>query len=679
MSELPTTHQSNSSVNIRMKDQDNNMDDLFKQKLDANWISATSTYNYMMKDPLLDWLKYHYGSLTHKYRTFKGINNNNNNNNNRSNDYNFTSYIMNQGILFEQEVMKLITKKFTADRIAEIDGNHQYQNPEKVRETFEAMKRGVPIIHSGVLYNPENKTFGIPDLLVRSDWLKFLVSTSPIPKKLETKKAKKLGTKWHYRVVDIKFTGLMLRADGKHLLNAGSFPAYKSQLLIYNWALGYMQGYTPNETYILGRRWKYTSKDTIYFDNSCFDKLGIINYAGCDKEYITKTNDAIAWIRDVRSDDAADWDIMNYPLARWELYPNMCNPHDYPWRAIKEKIAKQTKELTSLWMVGPKNRNIALKQDVCQWTDPECTPEILGIGKPLAEPTKTGKILSAIIDINQQDKDKILPKYIASNTFGWKDKEAVEFYVDFETCNGVISTMKLPYAKVASIIFMIGVGHINPKTKKWIYKDFTVDQLNSVNEEKICNKFSKYIRKKGKKYGVDDIKCYHWAHAENTMWNDAVDRHDPISDKWKSCDWEWIDLMTIFKEEPIVINGCMSFGLKDVAAAMKNHGFIQTSWDKNSACVDGQSAMVAAKSASDIAIKDGISMRDVPVMKQIVQYNEVDVKVLWEIITYLRDNHTTKPKKNKKRKIAKISQDDSEEDDTITQPLTSRKRIKSKK
>ena len=603
-------------------------------RLDNSWISATSTYNYMMKDPLLDWLKHHHGSFTHRHRQYRNIVNKSLEDSKSA--YNFTSYIMEQGVIFEKKVMKLLTKKFESKRIATIHGELDPRNPEKVRETLEAMKSGIPIIHSGVLHNPTNKTFGIPDLLVRSDWMKFLVKEAPLSAQLEKKSAPKLeGSRWHYRVVDIKFTGLLLRADATHLLNAASFPAYKAQLLIYNWALGELQGYTPDQVYILGRRWRYTSKGETYTNNTCFDKFGIIDYRVKDRLFVGQTKKALKWIREVRSDTAADWNITKYPLSRWELYPNMCNSHDYPWHTVKEEIANETKELTSLWMVGPKNRELALEAGISRWTDPKCTAAALGI-----HGQNTSKILSALININQSDKVKIAPEIINNNLGTWQHQPKIEFFVDFETCNGVVSSIKhLPEAKNDTIVFMIGVGYIDPDTRQWVSRDFTVNRLTFSEEARICQEFSDFIRSKGQQYGVKKPRCIHWARAEDIMWTDAVERHDPISEEWKSYMWDWLDLLMVFKDEPIVIHGCMSFGLKDVAAAMKQHGFIQTSWDKNSACVDGQSAMVAARKAHNQARQRGISMKKLPIMEQILQYNKVDVRVLYEIITYLRLNH----------------------------------------
>jgi hypothetical protein len=614
------------------------------KNINKSWVCASSTYNYMMKDPLLDWLKYHHRSL--KKRNYKSIISKSLSES--DNNYNFITYIMKQGLIFEKKIFKLLTKKFGKNRIININGESDSKNPEKVKETFEAMKNGYPFIRGAVLHNKEDKTFGIPDLLVRSDWLKFLVSESPISKNLENKRAPKLKSRtklksapWHYRVVDIKFTTLLLKSDGKHLLNSSSFPAYKSQLLIYNNALGKLQGYTPPQAYILGRRWKYNSKSEVFTGNNCFDKLGIIDYSKKDKDFKNLTHKAVKWIKEVKTDEAKQWNILKYPLDRLELYPNMCNQHDYPWRIVKNKISEDTKELTKLWMVGPKNRNIALEKGICSWDDEKCTPENLGI-----KGEKTGKILKEILDINKSDAYKIKPIFIRNNIGFWKQKDDIEFFVDFETSNGAISSIKgLPYANIDNLIFMIGVGYIDFYKDKWIYKEFTVNRISFNEEKRICTEFAKFIRHKSKKYGIKNPKCFHWAKAEDSLWNDAVERHIDISDTWKSWIWNWVDLLEVFKTEPIVLHGCMSFGLKDIANTMKKHGFIETCWDKESSCIDGQSAMIAAVKAHKAAKKLNTSLKNIPVVNEIIKYNEVDVKVLYEIITYLRENHVYNPKK----------------------------------
>lgn len=594
--------------------------------LDDTWISATSTYNYMMKDPLLDWLKlYHNSSPKQSHKNISFTDN--------KLTHNFTSYIMEQGNIFETKVMKLITKKFGPQRVAEIHGELSPKNPQKVQETLDAMNAGIPIIHGGVLHNHENKTFGIPDILIRSDWMKFLVKEHTLSADDEKIRAPNLiSSEWHYRVIDIKFTSLLLKADGSHLLNTGSFPAYKSQLFIYNQALGLLQGYTPSQVYILGRKWKYSNAQGIFSNDSCFNKLGIIDYQTRDNEYIELTSKALAWINDVRSPNASKWNTTNYPLDRWELYPNMCNTHDYPFRAVKEKIATDSKELTSLWMIGPKNRKLALDEGIYRWTDKKCTPNILGING-----VKTSKILGAIIDINRSKKKLISPKYINNNISSWKYPAKIEFFVDFETTNGSLSSIKkLPAANTDIIVAIIGVGYIDPSSNKWVHKNFSVDRLTFAEESRICGEFSNFIRMKSKQHNVKKPNCIHWSSAERIMWSDAMNRHD---NEWKSWEWEWMDLLVVFKEEPIVIKGAMNFGLKTIATAMKKHGFIKSGWDKKSSCSDGRGAMIELYKAHNLACDKNTSMSKISTMKQIIRYNMMDVLVLYEIITYIRENH----------------------------------------
>ncbi len=50
--------------------------------------------------------------------------------------------------------------------------------------------------------------------------------------------------------------------------------------------------------------------------------------------------------------------------------------------------------------------------------------------------------------------------------------------------------------------------------------------------------------------------------------------------------------------------------------------------------------MIGAWKAHKEAKARGASMRDMPEMGEISKYNEVDVKVMEEIIQYLRKNHT---------------------------------------
>ena len=592
------------------------------------YISATSTRNYLMRDPLIDWLEEHQkvyaqGPPLHSHSKVRS----------KTSSANFNEYILEQGHIFESVILQEITKKFGKKRVIEIGGEHGAYDQEKVAATISALQRGVPFIHGAVLFDEQRGTVGVADLLVRSDWLNLLIKTSVLGK--EKSLGSKFNKNWHYRVVDIKYTSLKLRADGIHLLNSGAFPAYKGQLLIYTWALGILQGYTPPEAYILGRRWDYSKCGADYFGEDAFDRLGVINYEGVDIGSVYETEKALNWIREVRSKEAGSWDIHN--PKRWELYPNMCNKYDHPWNSVKRELAKRNYELTSLWMVGPKNRNKGLEAGVFAWNDPACTAEVLGING-----VKTQPILQAIIEINQSKDEIIRPQYIEHDIFGWKKNPKLEFYVDFETYNGAVSDiLDVRNADVDNLIFMIGVGYVSKG--EWIYKNFTSTELSFEGEFTICKDFYEYVQNIAKKHRVPRVNCVHWSSAEQNWWEAAMQRYLHEYEEWCNWSWEWLDLLTVFKEGPIVINGALSFGLKDIATAMQKHKLIETVWE-DSSCNDGRNAMLIAKKCQKIADRMCCDLGETPEMVDVIKYNEVDCKVLSEIITYLRENHVLENK-----------------------------------
>jgi len=98
-----------------------------------------------------------------------------------------------------------------------------------------------------------------------------------------------------------------------------------------------------------------------------------------------------------------------------------------------------------------------------------------------------------------------------------------------------------------------------------------------------------------------------------------------------------IDFLTrVVLEEPVVVNGAMGFGLKDMARAMFSLGFIDTSWEQGPG--DGLGAWGAWWCAEE-ATKLGYTLIETDLMPGIAAYNEVDCKVMMEIVQYLRTSH----------------------------------------
>jgi len=132
----------------------------------------------------------------------------------------------------------------------------------------------------------------------------------------------------------------------------------------------------------------------------------------------------------------------------------------------------------------------------------------------------------------------------------------------------------------------------------------------------------------------------HWSAAETSnlqdAYNAAIKRHPEREKDWLQL--QWFDfLKNVIKAEPVVVRGALAFGLKPVAQAMYNHGLIKTNWQDGP--VDGLGAMVGAWSCAKEAARSKSALNAVPFMKKIAAYNEVDCKVMMEIVCYLRQNH----------------------------------------
>ena len=94
-----------------------------------------------------------------------------------------------------------------------------------------------------------------------------------------------------------------------------------------------------------------------------------------------------------------------------------------------------------------------------------------------------------------------------------------------------------------------------------------------------------------------------------------------------------IILIDIFKEEPISIKGVLNYGLKDVSKGLHKLGFIKTIWQND---MDGRIALLEASEAMNKSKKDNLKFSEMEIVKNIEKYNYVDVKVIDEIIEFLR-------------------------------------------
>ena len=163
-----------------------------------DWVSASSTRNHVLDDPLLDWLDRHgpakgFAPNPIDQRT------------------DFLEFVFRKASEFERAVTAHIASLAPGD-MRSISRDRSTRAPGRdaalAAETFDAMAAGASIIDQGVLWDAEHRTYGLPDLLVRSDIAVELFPLAMPPLQASAPAVDlDIGDR-HYVVVDIKYTTL---------------------------------------------------------------------------------------------------------------------------------------------------------------------------------------------------------------------------------------------------------------------------------------------------------------------------------------------------------------------------------------------------------------------------------------------------------------------------------------
>jgi len=509
----------------------------------TDWVSASATRNCVLDDPLLDWLGL-YGK-EHRFKSdfqLPGY----------DSRADFSRFVMRKGRAFEDAVVKHLETLLPIYNVA--TNPMQSRKLEAAEQTFEAVCRGEPAISQAVLRDAESRTYGLADLLVRSDELAKMFPSCLTEEGAAISAPDLDGSPWHYRVIDIKFTTLHFYSGGELSDSGGSAWPYKVQVYIYNRALGRLQGYLPPEAFLLGRGWEQTIKKQSLRGTSCLDRLGAVlqSYVSRSKGSIgSMADNAVSWIRRLRS-EGADWKVLPEPSIP-ELRPNMGFTSDQPWHHAKQQIGAELKELTLLWQVGLKGRTQAHEANVFRWSDPGCVSSVVGVTGVKRAPT-----LDAILEINRsQVGHPVLPEKVRASGSAWRKAAPLEFFVDFETVSDLNDDFsRIPEKDVQPLIFMVGCGHI--EQGKWNWSGFTVDSLAESCEAQIIDSWIAHMAEVKQRIDPngDEPLVFHWSHAEQstfeTAFNSAKERH--LAKGWP--DPRWYDfLKLVIREEPVVVRG----------------------------------------------------------------------------------------------------------------------------
>ncbi|AYV77656.1 MAG: hypothetical protein Dasosvirus21_2 [Dasosvirus sp.] len=536
------------------------------------YVSASKTKNKLLNDPCVDWLTKYYEEYGIQSEPLTEAEKEENKK--LLKDASHLELLFEGGKIFEEYVYDFLRTTYPKTKIRTVFTSDDYDKFDKERdidghirtkylETIKHMNDGIPLIFQGVVIDDHNKVFGISDILIRSDYLKKLFkvffSDDQISHDAPFLKA---GKRYHYRIIDCKWTTMCLCVDGKTIRNERFFPAYKGQLAIYTACLGQMQGYIPECAYILSKAWKIGTqnipkgKEHLYRGYSAFDRLGIIDYKYRDNKYVRATKEAIKWMQRVIT-EGRDWKYGEKPSVT-EMYPNMSKTFNPHYDSVKSKIADKYGEITQGWFVTDKNRNNAHRKGVFDIRDPKCTLKTLNIVQGARS-----RVIEKFLQVNYRNSTEIVyPKIIDNNWWGWQKMHLLDYYVDFETINYALYTepkdMNICDSYFDSdLTFMIGIGFSNTpdidtrailealeidKTKckysynvdsnNWEFVCLYLSNFEIENETELFRMFFQYIVVREEiiriKYELSEESVYsrifHWTPAELRFMKRAMDR-----------------------------------------------------------------------------------------------------------------------------------------------------------
>ena len=585
------------------------------------WISANAIRHWCDADPLLDWLD-RFGEERGFLRDERvpGY------------DPRFDLYrvLGERGHRFEELVLAHLGERYPISRVSELPDDAR--SLEAARATWNALAAGDPIVARAVLRDPQSRTYGMADLLVRSDVLRELFPTAFDDEEERLVAPALPGLQWHYRIVDLRYTTLELLKDGS--LSAASDLGHLARLWILSNALGRLQGATPPYAHTLARGWR-RGQDR---GTSAFDRLGRVPrdafVRSQERDLGEVVADAAAWVRRMRR-EGASWVVRPAPSVP-ELWPNMKCRYDSPWSHAKRELAESLADLTLIAHVGPRVRAAAHARGVTRFDDPRASAEFLGLA------TQHGAaVVDAILEADRsRDRAYVRPARIEADAGRWREPAAVECYVDFETVNDALDDLStFPERGGQALIFQIGCGRCVDGA--WTFRSFTARALGPEAEADMIDEWIDHLRALALEAGLaseSEVRLFHWSAAETLAIENA---YGSASQRHRERHWPelgWYDLLDkVVRAEPVVVRGAHAFGLKAVATAMFRHGLIGTQWTQGLA--DGAGAMAGAWNAAQEAALRGLTLAEMPLMREVERYNEIDCRVMAQVLGHLRKEH----------------------------------------
>ena len=466
-----------------------------------------------------------------------------------------------------------------------------------INQTIQKIYDNIPLIINPILMNDKYK------LIVKCDIM--------IKKKLFIKIFNQINNisfnsikNEEYLIINIVPEILTFKSGLREISNTYNVFYNKCGLYAFNSAL---RKYINRNNYyfLFGKDYKY--------NNQLLNKRQCIGLVIFDNIYREKIHNSLNWLDRLKENK-----LILFPKpSSIELYPNMNNKQSC-WENEKKKLSKELKEITLIWRISYEDRNRLISMGITEWDNPYLLNNLYEL-----KDTNTRDIQERIIHMNKYNNLIMEPRNISRDFKDILKPDNNEFILDIESVLNLEtkgSYFNNDIQKDLPNICIIGLIIIN--NGNFVFKDFTIDDLTIESEKRNINNWLNFISK------YDEIKIYHWGHAEKTYLENIHKRFPDI----KLPKMKLIDLLHFFRQEPIIIKDCFNFSLKTIGKNMYKHGLINSTWSDTD---NGLDAMIKFK---EICLKKdkNIPLKRYNEISEIIEYNKMDCVILKEILEYLR-------------------------------------------
>ena len=182
----------------------------------------------------------------------------------------------------------------------------------------------------------------------------------------------------------------------------------------------------------------------------------------------------------------------------------------------------------------------------------------------------------------------------------------VEVFLDYEYMYSFSTDENIPY--------LCGIGYIIDNNT-WNFEYVLLDDISMESRNKMCENIIEILEK------IKATHIYTWSSVDRRLLSNECNKFN-IQDK--ICNIKWIDLYKFCLSNHINFKGAKGYGLKEIGRVLYENNLTNIKWDRNLS----SSSTVGAMKHYYKNIKWN--------PKNIIDYNETDCKMTFEILRNLR-------------------------------------------